>query len=161
MRQPQVHGPQLRAMKNRIRKVAAKKLHSARLRFRKIRARQNSFRHVRVSQVGPAKIHSRQVRTRQLSFAQIRTLKIRAAQTSSAQIDALQISLRKIGASQVLSRYALLPAKESLVRRKNVRQPLAIVLNAFSFSQSHSLLSTPWSDDRCSILLAPRYPDEL
>jgi hypothetical protein len=136
----------MRAMKNRVRKIAPKKLHSASLRFRQIRPGQNRFRHVRVSQVSLAKVRAGQIRSRQLGLAQVRTLEIRASQNRSAQIDALQISARQIGASQVRSRTSFLPAKEPLVRLKNLRQLLAVVLNAFRFSQSHDVLSTPSSD---------------
>ncbi len=141
----------MRAVKNRVGEVAAKKFHSAGLRFRQIRAGQDRFRHVRVSQVGLPKIRARQVGTGQLGLAQVRAFEVRFAQNRSAQIDALQIRARKIGAGQVRPRTAFFPTKEKCMRLKNVCQPLPVVLNIFRFSQSHSPLSTP-------LLNAPFYP---
>src|SRR5208282_4126232 len=87
-----------------------------------------------------------QIRTRQLRLAQVRSFKISSAQNRSAQINALQISAGKIGASQVRARSAFFPTEEQRVRLNNVHQPLAVVFDAFRFSQSHGVLSTPSSN---------------
>jgi hypothetical protein len=142
-------------MKNRVRKIAAKKFHATRLRFRQIRAGQYRFRHVRVSQVGFPKICSGQIRAGELGLAKIRAFEIRAPQNRSAKINGLKIGVRKIRAGQIRSGSAFFPAEKACVRFQNVGQLLAVVLNTLCFSQSHDLSDSPSNDSYFTRFVAP------
>src|SRR5579863_6650071 len=145
-------------MKNRVRKVTPKKFHTARLRFRQIRPRQNRFGHVRVPKIGFAKTSSRQIRAGKLGFAKVGGFEVGTGKNSSREINALEVGVGKVGASQVGACASFFAAEKARVRFENVGEAFAFVLNALRFSQSHGLLSTPYSN--AFILPAWQHADE-
>jgi len=137
VRRSQIYIPQKGALKIRVRKIAAKKFHAAGLRFRQIGAGKNRFRHVRVSKVCLHEPCAGKVGAGQFGFAKVRAFEVGVAENGSGEVGSGQVGVRKVGAGQVGANAAIFAAEKALVRFENISERLAVVLDAFWFSESH------------------------